>query len=90
MFCHLAIESEKRIQICRFGTFGRAPVVPLHARLEETLKTLVSIVGYPPCWKQFVIPLTTYSEDDPSMTLVLGLVLGLCIDSLGLGEEFQP
>lgn len=30
MFCHLAIKSKKQIQICRFGTFGRAPVVTLH------------------------------------------------------------
>jgi hypothetical protein len=41
VFCHLAIESEKQIQICRFSTFGRAPVVPLHARLEEFLKPLL-------------------------------------------------
>ena len=63
VFCRLAIESEKQIQICRFGTFGRAPVVPLQARLEEFLKAFVRIVGYTlHVGSHSVIPLTTYSE----------------------------
>lgn len=38
VLCHHLIESEKQVQIGWFGTFRRAPIVPLQARSEVVFK----------------------------------------------------
>lgn len=47
MFFHHNIESEKQVQIRRCGTFGCAPLIPLQAQLEESLKALIRIADIP-------------------------------------------